>query len=112
VITAILFLACAALAAVLRLAVSAPLNARCPIPVGTLTVNVTGSLALGLLAGAGPEVVTVLGAGALGAYTTFSTFSLEVVSLTRRAPFLAGAYVLLSVGACTAAAAIGLALAA
>jgi CrcB protein len=109
VITAFAFLGCAALAAVLRLAVSAPLNTRYPLPVGTLAVNVTGSLALGLLAGAAPEVITVLGAGALGTYTTFSTFSLEVTTLARRTPLLAGTYLLVSVVACTAAAGAGLA---
>ena len=53
------------------------------MPVGTLVVNVTGCLALGLLTGVGlgkvPEAV--LGTGVCGAYTTFSTFSYETVRL-------------------------------
>ena len=56
-------------------------------PWGTFTVNVTGCLALGLLAGLGlyhdlgSTVRTVLGTGALGAYTTFSTLTFETVRL-------------------------------
>jgi CrcB protein len=56
-------------------------------PWGTLTVNVTGSFTLGVLAGLGlyhgldATVRTVLGTGALGAYTTFSAFTFETVRL-------------------------------
>jgi CrcB protein len=56
-------------------------------PWGTLTVNVTGCLALGILAGLGlyhdlgPTARTVLGTGGLGAYTTFSTLTFETVRL-------------------------------
>jgi CrcB protein len=56
-------------------------------PWGTFVVNVTGSLLLGLLTGLGlyhafPETPrAVLGTGFCGAYTTFSTFSLETVRL-------------------------------
>jgi CrcB protein len=56
-------------------------------PWGTFVVNVTGCLVLGLLAGFGlyheldPTVRTVIGAGGLGAYTTFSTFTYETVRL-------------------------------
>lgn len=56
-------------------------------PWATLTVNVVGSALLGLLLGAGmrldPSVVTVLGVGFLGAFTTFSTFSAEALLLLR-----------------------------
>jgi protein CrcB len=54
---------------------------------GTLTVNLTGSLALGFLIGfdvyRGLEhsTLTVVGVGFLGAYTTFSTFAYETVRL-------------------------------
>ena len=44
---------------------------------GTLVVNVAGSLALGLLAGWSGPTVTILGSGALGALTTFSTFAAD-----------------------------------
>jgi CrcB protein len=56
-------------------------------PWGTFTVNVTGCLALGLLAGlglyhdVGTTARTVLGTGGLGAYTTFSTLTFETVRL-------------------------------
>lgn len=59
-------------------------------PLGTFMVNVTGSLALGLLVGmlsgvtAGSEyVLAVFGTGLLGGYTTFSTASLDAVGLVR-----------------------------
>jgi fluoride exporter len=56
-------------------------------PLGTLTVNLTGSLALGFLVGLGlyhgldDTVHTVLGIGFVGTYTTFSTFAYETVRL-------------------------------
>lgn len=57
------------------------------LPLGTITINLTGSLALGLLtglAGGGllpPQWHLVLGTGFLGGYTTFSSASLETVRL-------------------------------
>ncbi len=56
-------------------------------PWGTFVVNVTGSLVLGLLTGLGLSHAlaetprAVLGTGFCGAYTTFSTFTLETVRL-------------------------------
>jgi CrcB protein len=56
-------------------------------PWGTFTVNVTGCLALGVVAGLGlyhdlgGTVRTVLGTGGLGAYTTFSGFTFETIRL-------------------------------
>jgi CrcB protein len=59
-------------------------------PFGTLIVNTTGSFALGLIAGlAGsrvnvtPEVRLLLAVGFLGAYTTFSSFTVETLVLAR-----------------------------
>ncbi|CAN5630628.1 hypothetical protein BH24DEI1_BH24DEI1_11970 [soil metagenome] len=60
---------------------------RGSFPVGTFTVNVTGSLALGFLAGLvlyrgmPVEVKVLLGTGFLGAYTTFSTLMYETARL-------------------------------
>ncbi|WP_424937232.1 MULTISPECIES: fluoride efflux transporter FluC [Bacteria] len=52
-------------------------------PWGVFLVNVTGSFALGVVTGALPEAVFVVGAGLLGGYTTFSTAMLDVVALWR-----------------------------
>ena len=48
-------------------------------PFGTLVVNLTGALALGVLhgAGVGGDAMRLAGTGLLGAYTTFSTWTLE-----------------------------------
>ncbi len=60
---------------------------RTALPIGTMLINITGSLVLGLLTGlvmahqASPELVKVLGVGFLGGYTTFSTASFETVRL-------------------------------
>jgi CrcB protein len=76
-------------------------NAASAFPWGTLTVNVTGSLAMGLLAGflaryghGGEHWRLLLGVGVLGGFTTFSSFSLEMMLLVERnQPGLAFAYV-------------------
>lgn len=48
-------------------------------PYGTLVVNISGALLLGVLAGAaaGDDAHDLLGTGLLGAFTTFSTWMLE-----------------------------------
>lgn len=59
-------------------------------PWGTVTVNVLGSLLLGLTAGAvsaaaGADwVLTLVGTGFCGALTTFSTFGFETVRLVEQ----------------------------
>lgn len=56
-------------------------------PWGTLTVNVAGSLVLGLLTGAvtagaaSPQVSLLIGTGLCGALTTYSTFGWETLRL-------------------------------
>lgn len=74
-------------------------------PWGTLTVNLLGSAAAGLLAGVSVHtqvsaaVVSLLAVGFLGAFTTASAFALEVVALTEMgARRDAALTVLLSVG--------------
>jgi CrcB protein len=87
--TLALLMLAAAVGAPLRYVVDQAIQHRFPgaFPSGTLTINLTGSLLLGLLAGLAahhglaPQALTVLGTGLLGAYTTFSTFSYETIRL-------------------------------
>ncbi|OUZ10995.1 chromosome condensation protein CrcB [Aeromicrobium sp. PE09-221] len=66
-------------------------------PWGTVTINVTGSFALGCVVGvaAGAPLpgsfAFVAGTGFLGGYTTFSTASYETVDLLREGRWCAGA---------------------
>lgn len=48
-------------------------------PLGTVAVNLSGALLLGVLVGLalGGDTLRLLGTGLLGAYTTFSTWMLE-----------------------------------
>lgn len=92
--------------------------ARSTRPWGTLVVNLSGALALGLLAGAGLgarlplPAVRVLGTGFLGGFTTFSTWMVESVYLFeegRGAGLLEGAVNLaVMLGGGLGAAALGL----
>jgi CrcB protein len=75
-------------------------------PWGTLTANVLGSLAMGLLAGwlarhgtaQGETWRLLLGVGLLGGFTTFSSFSLEMMLLIERHTYgLAATYAGVSV---------------
>ena len=87
-------------------------------PAGTLSVNIVGGLLMGLLAGVlsrsgGNEPWRLLlGVGVLGGFTTFSSFSLDVVTLVERGqPSVALGYLLLSVVGSIAALVAGLAVA-
>jgi CrcB protein len=74
-------------------------------PWGTLFVNVTGSLLMGLIAAyfafkgdASQHMRLLLTTGVLGGYTTFSAFSLDVALLSERGEVaLAAGYILASV---------------
>ena len=111
-ITAATFVMAAALGAVARAEAGRRWNRHNGLAVGTAIVNVTGSFLLGLLADVTPPVLTVLGVGGLGAYTTFSSFARDAAALVeQRRPALAAAYVLGSCAAGVAAAAAGLAVA-
>lgn len=64
-------------------------------PFATLTVNVLGSLLLGIIYAMGeksnilgPEVRIFLAVGICGGFTTFSTFSLDTVNLLRDGEYL------------------------
>ena len=84
-------------------------------PYGTLFVNVLGSLVMGVLyilllerMSVGPEVRGVLLIGFLGAFTTFSTFSIETLNLIEQAAYVkAMLNALLSVVVCIGAAWLG-----
>lgn len=85
-------------------------------PYGTLAVNVLGSLLMGLLTilmmermSVGPEMRAALLIGLLGAFTTFSTFSMETLFLIEQGDLLkAFLNVLLSVVVCILAAWFGM----
>jgi CrcB protein len=88
------------------------------VPYGTLAVNLTGSLVLGVLAGltarhgAGPLADAAVGTGFCGAFTTWSTLSWETVRLVEERAYAAAAgYLLGSLAAGLAVAALGYALA-
>jgi CrcB protein len=87
-------------------------------PYGTLAVNLIGGFAMGLLVGAlarmtvpGEQWRLLLGVGVLGGYTTFSSFSLDVVNMIQRGDLgVAAMYITVSVAGSIAALFAGLAL--
>ncbi len=88
-------------------------------PLGTLAINITGSLLLGFLLryaletpAIGPDARALLTTGLCGGYTTFSTFSYETVRLVEDGEYRRAAlYVALSVGVAFLAMACGMVLA-
>lgn len=97
--TPAILLLCVALAgglgAALRYLVDGAVSARLQrdFPWGIMAVNLSGSLALGLLLGPALDgsVIAIVGVGLLGGYTTFSTASLDTVKLLRVRRFDAAA---------------------
>ncbi|MFT4212542.1 MAG: fluoride efflux transporter CrcB [Microbacterium sp.] len=100
--TALGFLALAlagGLGAVCRLMLDGVIRARTrgSLPLGTIVINLSGSLVLGLLTGltmAGTlpdDWRLIAGTGFLGGYTTFSTASFETVRLLQEGKTLVGA---------------------
>ena len=86
-------------------------------PWGTFTVNVLGSLILGLITGAVtaggafPQVQLAMGTGFCGALTTYSTFSYETLRLLEDdARFFAAANVAASIVAGLGSAFLGVAI--
>lgn len=114
--TYLLVLLGGAIGAPLRYFLDATVKARLrgAFPLGTLLVNVTGCLILGIVAGGlasrgWPSTVqTLIGTGFCGGLTTFSTFSVEAVELLQaRRQLTALSYVVASCAAGLVAAAIG-----
>ena len=85
-------------------------------PFATLAVNISGSLVMGTLYGLIQQGVievsvyrTLIGIGFLGAFTTFSTFSLDTLLLLQQGYLLKAALnVMLNVSLCILAAGIGM----
>lgn len=76
-------------------------------PYGTLTVNLVGSLLLGVLFGVGsastwigPTLMLALTTGFMGGFTTYSTFSLDLFKQLQAGSYgAAAAYLALTLGA-------------
>ena len=106
-----------AIGALLRYWTSIAVHSRLgsAFPYGTLIVNILGSLLMGFLyiwlidrLVAGPVVRAFLLVGVLGAFTTFSTFSIETLNLLEAGHVgKALVNVLASVTLCIAAAGLG-----
>jgi CrcB protein len=108
------------LGAAARFGVSLAIPARGDAwPLATFLINVSGSLAIGILAGwlstrgeAGEQWRLFLGVGVLGGFTTFSAYSLETLRMIERNDWLgASTYSIGSVLAGLVAVAIGMGLA-
>lgn len=76
-------------------------------PFSTLAVNVVGSFALGLVvfAGLNSDVALLVGTGACGSFTTYSSFSVQAVRMWEEGERVrAGTYAFGTLGLCVVAA--------
>jgi CrcB protein len=91
--------------ALARFALDRAISARTArgLPVGTLAVNASGALALGLLTGLAlsGDALLLAGSATIGSYTTFSTWMFETQRLSedgQTAPAIANVLISVTVG--------------
>ncbi|MGN0488367.1 MAG: fluoride efflux transporter CrcB [Ruminococcus sp.] len=95
-----------ALGSVLRYAISL-IPFKTDFPFITLIINFMGAIAIGFVMGVvsekSPNMLLFWKTGVCGGFTTFSTFSLEAITLfEKKMFFFGGLYVILSIGLCLA----------
>ncbi|OAA19987.1 fluoride efflux transporter CrcB [Kosmotoga sp. DU53] len=103
--------------AISRYLLSKAVNSLAPIgliPWGTVLVNVIGSFLLAFLmissaqrVSIDPRYIYLVGTGFLGAFTTFSTFSYEFITLISKSSFRGALYFLLTISLSVMAAYFG-----
>lgn len=101
------------LGAILRFALSS-IEVRSSFPLMTFLINLTGAILIGVIAGAASQaqlsgnLLLFLKTGLCGGYTTFSTFSLESLTLLEEGKYgVGGVYMLLSLVLCLAGVFLG-----
>ncbi|MFP5113858.1 fluoride efflux transporter FluC [Bacillaceae bacterium C204] len=93
------------LGAILRYVIGVSFFTNSPFPLATLLINLLGSFLLACLTSnlfkrisLSPLLATAIGTGFVGSFTTFSTLSVETVTLFRKGDFLLGiTYVIVSI---------------
>jgi CrcB protein len=107
-----------AVGSVLRYLMASSIQKMTPanFPLGTVMVNIVGCFVIGLLyvwlidrTGPRPELRALLMVGVMGGFTTFSSFSLETVTLVMQGSYAnAVANVLISVFVCLLGTTLGI----